>query len=184
MRRWRSSTCQPAAGSASGQRPRKRKGTVPATPHQTDVTEHEVKVTARPETVFAYFTDPAKMVQWMGVDATLDPRPGGVCRIDPTGHGVMLGQFVEVAPYSRIVFTWGWEREFFSVPAQSTEVEVSFTPDGDATIVRLVHRRLPSAPAVAFHRAGWEHYLPRLANAARVADHSRTPPGDRSAARR
>jgi uncharacterized protein YndB with AHSA1/START domain len=120
--------------------------------------------------VFAYFTDPAKMVQWMGVDATLDPRPGGVCRIDPAGHGVMLGQFVEVAPYSRIVFTWGWEREFFSVPAQSTEVEVSFTPDGDATIVRLVHRRLPSAPAVAFHRAGWEHYLPRLAIAARGAD--------------
>jgi uncharacterized protein YndB with AHSA1/START domain len=151
------------------------KGSVPATPRQTDVIEHEVKVAARPETVFAYFTDPAKMVQWMGVDATLDPRPGGVCRIDPTGHGVMLGQYVEVAPYSRIVFTWGWETEFFSVPPQSTEVEVSFTPEGEATIVHLVHRRLPNAPAVAFQRAGWEHYLPRLAVAATGADPGQDP---------
>ena len=54
---------------------------MPDTPVETSVTEHELRVAARPETVFAYFTDPVKMVQWMGVDATLDPRPGGVCRI-------------------------------------------------------------------------------------------------------
>ncbi len=40
--------------------------------------EHEVRVAATPERVFDYFTDPAKMVMWMGIEATLDPRPGGV----------------------------------------------------------------------------------------------------------
>ena len=38
-----------------------------------------------------------KMVQWMGIEATLDPRPGGACRIDVNG-AVMLGEFVQVDP--------------------------------------------------------------------------------------
>jgi uncharacterized protein YndB with AHSA1/START domain len=115
--------------------------------------------------VFEFFTDPAKMVQWMGTDATLDPRPGGVCRINPNGHAVMSGEFVEVDPPHRLVFTWGWETELFGTPPQSTIVEVSLTPEGEETVVRLVHRRLHTG-ALAFHRTGWEHYLPRLATAA------------------
>jgi uncharacterized protein YndB with AHSA1/START domain len=143
---------------------------MPAGPSETEsVVEHEIRVGASPETVFAYFTDPAKMVQWMGTEATLDPRPGGVCRINPSGQGVMLGEFLEVVPPRRLAFTWGWELEMFATPPQSTLVEVSLTPDGDGTIVQLAHRRL-QATAVAFHRAGWEHYLPRLALVASGGD--------------
>jgi uncharacterized protein YndB with AHSA1/START domain len=169
---------------------------VPATPPETEVVEHEVRIAAPPETVFAYFTDPARFVQWMGAEATLDPRPGGVCRIafQPTqpvlefmnaeygrgqelaeervelnGLNVVLGEFVEVDPYTRIVFTWGYETELFDMPPQASVVEVSLTPDGEGTIVRLAHRRLP-ANATAFHRGGWEHYLPRLVIAAGGAD--------------
>src|SRR5438093_7769328 len=96
--------------------------------------EHEVRVAASPDSVFAYFTDPAKMVQWMGTEATLDPRPGGVCRINPSGQGAVLGQFVEVDPPRRVVFTWGWESEMFATPPQSTLVEVSLMLDGEGTI--------------------------------------------------
>jgi uncharacterized protein YndB with AHSA1/START domain len=143
---------------------------MPATPSETDsVLEYETRVAARPETVFGYFTDPTKMVQWMGTEATLDPRPGGVCRVNPSGHAVMSGEFVEVDPPHRIVFTWGWETELFATPPQSTIVEVSLTPEGEDTVVRLAHRRLRPG-AVAFHRAGWEHYLPRLALIAAGAD--------------
>ena len=161
---------------------------MPATPAETSAIEHEIRVAARPETVFAYFTDPARMVQWMGAEATLDPRVGGVFRVafqpservlemgtpeeraelgevPPVEPNAALGEFVEVDPPHRIVFTWGWENELFETPPQSTSVEVSFTSDGDETIVRLVHRRLP-AVAVPFHRAGWQHYLARLALAA------------------
>src|SRR5262249_30821970 len=130
-----------------------------AGPSETEsVVDHEIRIAAAPETVFAYFTDPAKMVEWMGTEATLDPRPGGACRINPSGHDVMLGQFVEVDPPHRVVFTWGWETTIFATPPQSTLVEVSLTPYGEGTILRLAHRRL-HAQAVAFHRVGWEHYL-------------------------
>jgi uncharacterized protein YndB with AHSA1/START domain len=164
-------------------------------PSETSVVEHEVSVAARPETVFTYFTDPVRMVQWMGAEATLDPRPGGVCRIafqprrsvaeflDALGgepdHAperrelndarVMMGKFVEIDPHRLIAFTWGWEQELYRVPPQSTAVEVSFTPDGASTIVRLAHRRLP-ATAVALHRVGWQYYLSRLAIAAAGSD--------------
>ena len=139
---------------------------MPASPDETErVLEYETRIAASPETVFQFFTDPAKMVQWMGTEATLDPRPGGVCRINPTGHAVMSGEFVEIDPPRRVVFTWGWETKLFATPAQSTLVEVLLTPEGDETLVRLAHRRLRPG-ALAFHRAGWEHYLPRLATAA------------------
>jgi uncharacterized protein YndB with AHSA1/START domain len=134
--------------------------------------EHEVRVAASPDSVFDYFTDPAKMVMWMGVEATLDPRPGGVCRINPSGQAVMLGEFVEVDRPRRIVFTWGWETAQFKTPPQSTLVEVSLTPDGQETVVRLAHRRL-KPELVPLHRAGWQHYLPRLALAAAGADPGR-----------
>jgi uncharacterized protein YndB with AHSA1/START domain len=135
---------------------------MPAEPSATEgLTEHRVRIAASPETVFAYFTDPAKMVQWMGTEATLDPRPGGVCRINPSGHAAMLGEYVEVDPPHRVVFTWGWEAEFLATPPQSTLVEVSLTSDGEGTVVHLLHRRL-HPDAVSLHRTGWEHYLPRL----------------------
>ncbi len=139
------------------------------TPGETSVVEHEVRIAARPETVFAYFTDPVKMVRWMGTEATLDPRPGGVCRINVVGVAPVLGKFVEVDPHRRIVFTWGWEEQLFGMPPQSSAVEVSLTPDGEHTIVHVAHRQLPAA-AVSFHRAGWDHYLERLAVAATGAD--------------
>jgi uncharacterized protein YndB with AHSA1/START domain len=136
--------------------------------------EHEVRVAASPDSVFEYFTDPAKMVMWMGVEATLDPRPGGVCRINPSGQAAMLGEFVEVDRPRRIVFTWGWETAQFKTPPQSTLVEVSLTPEGEDTVVRLAHRRL-KPELVALHRAGWHHYLSRLALAASGAEPGRDP---------
>ncbi|HWO16801.1 MAG TPA: SRPBCC domain-containing protein [Solirubrobacterales bacterium] len=167
---------------------------MPETPSETSPLEYELRVAARPETVFAFFTDPRKMTQWMGAQATLDPRPGGICRIvfrppeEKIGEfgallgvaeeldrgsvenvSVMMGEFVEVDPHRRIVLTWGLEQEILAVPPQSTAVEISFVRDGEETIVRLTHRRLPPA-AVAFHRAGWEHFLPRLAIAAEGGD--------------
>ena len=140
-----------------------------ATPPETSVVEHEVRIQARPEIVFSYFTDPAKIVRWMGSEATLDPRPGGVCRIAFDDEAAALGAFVELEPNRRIVFTWGWEAQWFQMPPQSTTVEVLLVPDGEATIVRLAHSRLPVG-ASEFHRTGWQHYLGRLTIAATGAE--------------
>ena len=78
--------------------------------------EREVRIAARPETVFAYFTDPDRMRRWMGRTVDLDPRPGGAFRIDYNGEDIASGTYVEVDPPRRVVFTWGWEAPGDPVP--------------------------------------------------------------------
>jgi uncharacterized protein YndB with AHSA1/START domain len=47
-----------------------------------DRIEQEIHIQAPPEVVFAFFTDAAKHPRWMGRNAVLDPRPGGVYRVE------------------------------------------------------------------------------------------------------
>ena len=139
---------------------------------EPDVVVSEVRIEASPETIFPFFTDPAKLVLWKGITAELDPRPGGRYRCDLNGTDVALGEYVVLDPPRRVVFTWGWENEGSPVPPGSSSVEITLTPDGAATLVRLTHRDLPE-PARSEHRQGWDHYLARLAIAAAGGDPGR-----------
>jgi uncharacterized protein YndB with AHSA1/START domain len=134
------------------------------TQQQNDVLERELHIAARPEIVFAFFTDPAKMIRWMGKQATLDPRPGGICLIDINGY-VTRGEYVEVVPHSRVVFTWGWEDEGSTPRPGESTVEISLTPDGAGTILRLRHLGL-NAEERTKHGLGWDQFLPALVPAA------------------
>jgi uncharacterized protein YndB with AHSA1/START domain len=134
---------------------------------ETEVLQHEIRIDARPETVFPYFTDPARIVRWKGRSATLDPRPGGVYRVEINDVAVARGEYLEVEPPVRVVFTWGWEGQ--PVQPGSTTVEIDLIPDGDGTIVRLTHRGLPP-DELDPHRKGWDHYLGRLGQAASGGD--------------
>ena len=129
----------------------------------------ELRIEASPEIVFSYLIDPARLVTWMGTVATLDPRPGGVFRLDYSGQWVTSGTFVEVDPPRRIVFTWGWEMEGDPTLPGKSVVEFALTPDGDATVLRLTHSGLP-AEAVGPHTEGWDHFLPRLTTAVTGGD--------------
>lgn len=126
--------------------------------------EHHVTVQAPPEVVFDYFVDPDKVVRWMGNRATLDPRPGGVFRLEYK-EGVARGEFVEVERPSRIVFTWGWEDPDDAVQPGGSTVEVTLAPEGTATLIRLRHLGLPEQSRSG-HAEGWDHFLPRLVEAA------------------
>jgi len=128
----------------------------------------EVRIAAKPETIFGFFTDPGKMTRWKGKTATLDPKPGGTYRVQINSKVIASGEYVEIDPPRRVVFTWGWEGGHPVAPGSST-VEITLTPDGTDTIVRLVHRDLPEAER-AQHAQGWDHYLPRLALAAAGGD--------------
>jgi uncharacterized protein YndB with AHSA1/START domain len=136
---------------------------------ETQSVEREIRIAARPDVIFAYFVDPGKMVKWKGVLAELDPRPGGIYRVNVTGREIARGEYVEIVPYQRVVFTWGWEGEGSPLPPGSSVVEVTLVPDGPETIVRLVHSRLPVVGAETY-AVGWEHFLPRLAQVAAGSD--------------
>jgi uncharacterized protein YndB with AHSA1/START domain len=129
------------------------------------VIEREIRIEAPPEVVFPYFTDADKMTQWKGRDAKLEATPGGVYRVEINERDTAVGEYVEIDPPRRVVFTWGWAGND-GVPPGSSTVEITLTPDGDATVVRLTHRGLPDQNAIDQHSHGWEHYGERLAIAA------------------
>ena len=137
------------------------------------VVEQTLRIDARPETVWRFWTDPVRMCEWWGAAADLDPRPGGVCRVEMGGGGVMVGEYVELVPHERIVFTFGWEATEGAPPIEpgSTRVEVTLAPDADATIMTLRHTGIPIS-VVDEHRGGWAHFLPLLARAAAGGDGS------------
>ena len=129
----------------------------------------EIHIAATPEEVFSYFTDAQKLVVWKATSAELDARPGGHFRMDVTGRGdVARGEYVEIAPPHRVVFTWAWMRDTPAPPAPSV-VEVTLAPDGDGTLLRLVHRGVPAEIRDGSAK-GWDHYLHRLALAAAGSD--------------
>jgi uncharacterized protein YndB with AHSA1/START domain len=128
--------------------------------------EVEVRIAASPETVFDFFTEPDRMIQWMGRSARLDPKPGGEFYCDINADAVVSGEYVALEPPRRVVFTWGWNGEDSVTPPGSSTVEVLLEADGEGTTVRLIHSDLPSEESATKHGHGWRHYLDRLAGAA------------------
>lgn len=126
-----------------------------------DVVEVSVHIAARPETVFPYFTDPGHYVQWMGTRAALEPVPGGCYRVVMRDGIEAAGEFIEVDPPHRLVFTWGWTHDG-AVPPGSTRVVITLRAEAGGTRVVLRHYGLPGDDQCEHHRKGWLLYLGRL----------------------
>jgi uncharacterized protein YndB with AHSA1/START domain len=133
------------------------------------VFRREVKIAAPPSTVFAFLTDPEKIMRWLGTDATVDPHPGGLYLVNVGGEHMARGEFTEVIPVHRLAYTFGWDgRE--KVPPRSSLVEIDLEDEGGGTLLRMTHSGLPDAEEVAGHTEGWTHYLGRLVIAASGGD--------------
>ena len=135
-----------------------------------DAVEVEVRIAASPETVFDFFTEPDRMIQWMGGLVRVDPRPGGVFHLEINDDAVVDGEYVALEPPRRLVFTWGWVGEDSVTPPGSSSVEVLLVADGDGTHLRLIHSDLPTEESAERHGHGWRHYLDRLSIAASGGD--------------
>jgi uncharacterized protein YndB with AHSA1/START domain len=131
--------------------------------------QREVQVAAPPATVFAFLTDPEKILRWMGTEATLEPRPGGLYLLNVGGKNIARGECTEVIPVHRLAYSFGWEgRE--KMPPGSSLIEIDLMDQKGGTLVRLTHSGLPDAEECASHEEGWTHYLERLAVAAPGGD--------------
>jgi len=137
----------------------------------TGAIEITQRIEAPPEIVFAYLTESQRFRRWMGVGAELDPRPGGHYRIDIDGEHIASGEYQVVDPPRRLVMSWGWEGHP-TVPPGSTTVEITLTPEEDATLLRLRHLGLPDEGERHVHTQGWIQYTSRLADITKTADRS------------
>lgn len=134
----------------------------------TDPIVVEHRSTASPEAVFQHLIRSDRWVLWQGVAATLEPRPGGLFRMETPDGRTARGQFVDVVPNERVVFSWGWT-DMPGLPPGSTTVEIDLVPLEPGTLIRLRHSGLAPEEAL-MHEVGWRHYLTRLSDAASGRD--------------
>src|ERR1700730_5596532 len=132
------------------------------------VVRRELQIAAPPATVFAFLTDPDKIVNWMGAEATTEAHPGGLYLVKGIGDRAHAARcaFREVVPVHRLAYSFGWEDGMEDVPPGSSLVEIDLIDRDGGTLLRMTHSGLPNAAQCAGHDEGWAHYLGRLAVAA------------------
>jgi len=123
---------------------------------------------APPAKVFAAWTDPQKIMRWFGpgqvqcTHAEFDARVGGhyvIIATSPDGTKHQVGGVVrEIIPNEKVVYTWAWQ----STPERESLVTVLLKPDGDGTLMTLMHDQFIDEDARDRHQSGWNGALTKL----------------------
>jgi uncharacterized protein YndB with AHSA1/START domain len=124
--------------------------------------DRTVVIRATRETVFRYFTDPARWAAWWGAGSTIDARPGGAMRIRYPDGTEVLGEVREIAPPERIVFTYGYSSGA-PIPPGASLVTIQLERHDLGTRVRLVHA-FGDAAVRDTHVQGWRYQLSLFGN--------------------
>lgn len=123
---------------------------------------------ASPQKVYQAFTDTAQLVRWFGPDfapaesAEADLRIGGKYSIlmrgkDGEEHRVS-GVYREIVTNARLVFTWAWQ----STPERKSLVTITIRPDGEGTLLQILHEQFFNEEARDGHDRGWTGSLGKL----------------------
>jgi uncharacterized protein YndB with AHSA1/START domain len=135
------------------------------------VVRRETQIAAPPATVFAFLTDPQKIVSWMGLESETEAQPGGVYLLKGIGRGgrTARGAFREVVPVHRLAYSFGWDGDE-EVPPGSSLIEIDLIDRDGGTLMRMTHSGLPNETSCNNHATGWAHYIGRLSVAASGRD--------------
>jgi uncharacterized protein YndB with AHSA1/START domain len=126
------------------------------------------------ELVFKAWTEPERLVQWMGpkgfssrIIGAMDVRPGGRYRYHMTGpdggEHWQQGEYREVVPPERIVCTYAWADAAGNPTRPETLLTLTFEDLGARTRLTLHQAVFESTTARDAHRGGWSSSLDRLA---------------------
>ena len=121
--------------------------------------------------VYAAWTDLEQLKQWFGPEnvktreLVADARAGGTFRwdiINSEGEEMtMRGEFRELQPDKKIVFSWQWEDDEIWENHTSVVTVELYDRDG-GTELRLTHEQLPNEESRDGHTRGWESALDKL----------------------
>jgi uncharacterized protein YndB with AHSA1/START domain len=127
---------------------------------------------ASPERVFRAWTQASALREWWcppgwrAGEIEIDLRVGGAWRIamsraDTLGTEVSVGgQFLEIRPPERLVYTWRWEGAFAEMP--ETVVTLELSGSENETLLSLRHDNFNDPGVRQQHRSGWIAACDRL----------------------
>lgn len=146
-----------------------------------DTVEIRQLVDASVETVFEAWTEPEHVKKWWSPSETttctlceIDLRVGGRYRLDMHDAAdqstcKVNGQFREISPPNRLVYTWNAETHQGTVTNSLVTVEF-YRKGRRQTEVVLRHSSLPDTPIRHGHRQTWEQMLTSFSEYAGNAD--------------
>lgn len=122
-----------------------------------------------PEKVWRAWTDPQALSAWFGPGepnsvtlAEIDLRPGGRWRIGfrtPDGEAHEVGgEYVEVVPPEKLVFSWAWH----STPERVSRVTLLLRAAEGGTALDFRHERFFDQAARDGHAHGWSLTFEKL----------------------
>jgi uncharacterized protein YndB with AHSA1/START domain len=138
-----------------------------------DKTSLEIRrfIKAPRDRVYSAWSDPAQLKEWFGPENVqtrnliADVRVGGQFRwdcTDPEGKEVTIsGEYRELQPGKKIVFTWRFEGDE-DWKDHNSVVTVEFFDRKGGTEVHLTHENLPTEPSRDDHEQGWKSALDKL----------------------
>jgi uncharacterized protein YndB with AHSA1/START domain len=125
------------------------------------------RLKAPPAKVYAAWTDPQVIARWFGptgvesVTAETDLRVGGRYHITmkvPGDQHDVFGVYREIVPNQKLVFSWAWR----TTPERESLVTVTFKPDGEGTIMTLLHEQFFDDETRDRHNTGWGGAMDKL----------------------
>lgn len=140
--------------------------------HGDTALKAQIEIAAPPEKVYSAWTTRELFVKWFG------PRSGGSLQVDQFDCSVggrydvsmlfadgdrvkLAGEYQELDPPKRIVFTWQWTEG--ATVSNETLVTVDLARSDVGTVLTLTHERFLAADARNNHSEGWGPLLERLA---------------------
>ena len=150
---------------------------MPTTSESTAV-ERELGIDASPEAVWEFLVDPEKATRWMGEKATFEPRPGGLYRVEVIPGNTAVGEFVELDRTAPARLSPGAGKQEATTPRSRRGRAPSRSSSSRTATARRSASGTTDCPtrgAAQSHAHGWDHYLGRLAAAARGDDPGRDP---------
>ncbi|HEX2085471.1 MAG TPA: SRPBCC family protein [Solirubrobacteraceae bacterium] len=139
-----------------------------------DRIEREIVIDAPAERVWELITEAEHLGRWFGdAGAEIDLRPGGEMILRWAESGASRGRVVAVEPPTRFAYRWApFEDPGGEEPGEgnSTLVEFTLQPEGDATRLRVVESGFASLATSEEQRAknldgntrGWKHETDEL----------------------
>ncbi|HLZ04188.1 MAG TPA: SRPBCC domain-containing protein [Bradyrhizobium sp.] len=128
------------------------------------------RIRARPEKVYAAWTEPQNLVRWFGpasakpgtLHADLDVRVGGRYRIqfekNDGEYCEVGGLYRDVVPNERLQFTWAWH----STPERESLVTIEFKLEAGGTLLVFNHAQFVDETARDNHARGWNELFAKL----------------------
>ncbi len=116
--------------------------------------EFNRRFAASPERVWAALTNAEELSEWL-TPGTIEGRVGGSVDLDFGEGGVITGEVAAFEPPGLLTYTW----VFPDGVASRVTFEVS--ADGDGTMLRLTHERVPTETAAGY-TPGWHAFLDRF----------------------